>query len=413
MPSFEYFVKDKEGKDHTGVQDAPDVNTLVTMLRTQGYIIVRIAEAKPAKFFSLSVGKTAKPKSSGGKKGKIKLEDLVVFSRQLATLVAAGIPLIQAVDILAEQSEKDQLRAILKDMHQEIQGGKSFSDALAKHKKIFSELYINLVKAGESSGSLEEVLDRLATYLEKSNTLQKKVKSALMYPATVIVIAFIITYGMLAFVIPKFAEMFEGLNAKLPAPTVMLIQLSRFLGENWILIFGGIGVLIFVFRQIINTRAGRLAWDSLQLRVAVFGPLLLKVAVSKFARTLATLVRSGVPILSALEIVSKTSGNSRLELVIRSLMDSVKKGDTISGPLSKSKVFPPMVVRMIGIGEETGELEEMLLKISDFYDAEVDAAVDGLTSLIEPLIIAFLGVVIGGIVIAMFLPILTLASQVK
>lgn len=409
MPSFEYQVKDQGGKDQNGVQEAPDVGTLVSSLRSQGFIIIRVSEVKRSKSFKVGKG----PSRQHGKSGNVKLDDLVVFSRQMATLVGAGVPLIQALDILAEQVEKEKLRAILQHIHQEVQGGKSFSDSMEKYHRVFSTLFINMVRAGEQSGSLEEILDRIATYLEKSSALQKKVKSALMYPAAVSVMAFLITFGMLTFVIPKFAEMFEGLNAELPALTRGLIDFSRFLAANWLIVLGGLGGSIFGFFQFIKTPVGGLAWDSFKIRMPVFGPLLLKVAVSKFSRTLATLVRSGVQILSSLEIVSKTSGNRRLELVIHSLMDSVKKGESISGPLEKSQVFPTMVVRMIAIGEETGELEEMLMKIADFYEKEVDAAVDGLTSLIEPLIIAFLGVVIGGIVIAMFLPIFTLTNAIK
>jgi type IV pilus assembly protein PilC len=234
-----------------------------------------------------------------------------------------------------------------------------------------------------------------------------------MYPSAVTGLAFLITYGMMAFVIPKFAEIFEGLQAELPAMTQILIDVSHFLQSQWMLTIGGMVAIFFTIRQALRTPTGRLAWDSYKLRLPVFGPLFLKVAVSKFSRTLATLVKSGVPILSSLDIVSKTSGNRRLEIIIKSLMESVKKGESIAGPLAKADVFPAMVVRMIAIGEETGELEEMLTKIADFYDAEVDTAVDGLTSLIEPLIIAFLGIVIGGIVVAMFLPILTLSSAIK
>ncbi|MBI3317162.1 MAG: type II secretion system F family protein [Candidatus Omnitrophica bacterium] len=409
MPSFEYLVKDKGGKDQTGIQEAPDVGTLVNTLRSQGLMIIRINEVKKQKTFSVSKG----PAKNVGKSGGIKLDDLVVFSRQMATLVGAGIPLIQALDILSEQVEKEKFRVVLRTMHQEVQGGKSFSDAMEKHQKIFSSLFINMVRAGEQSGALEEILDRVASYLEKSSALQKKVKSAMMYPASVTVLAFLITFGMMAFVIPKFAEIFEGLNAELPAPTQILIDVSRFVAAQWYLVLGGIGAGIFGFVQFTRTPTGKLWWDSLKIKIAVFGPIMMKVAVSKFSRTFATLVRSGVPLLSSLEIVSKTSGNRRMELVIMALMESVKKGEGISGPLGKSAVFPSMVVRMIAIGEETGELEEMLMKIADFYDAEVDSAVEGLTSLIEPLIIAFLGVVIGGIVIAMFLPILTLSSVVS
>ena len=409
MATFEYQVKDKTGKDQSGVQDAPDVGTLVQTLRTQGFIIVRINEVQAKKVFNVSKG----PAKRKGKSGNVKLDDLVVFSRQMATLVSAGIPLIQALDILSEQVEKDKFKAILTTMHQDVQSGKSFSEAMQKHSRVFSALFINMVKAGETSGSLEEILDRVANYLEKTAALQKKVKSAMMYPASVTAIAFLITFGMMTFVIPKFAEIFEGLDAKLPTITQTLIDVSRFLAANWLLVLGSIGGGFFAFSQIIRLPAGRLAWDSFTIRMPIFGPILLKVAVSKFSRTLATLVRSGVSILQSLEIVAKTSGNRRIEIVILSLMESVKKGESISGQLLRSEVFPQMVVRMIAVGEETGELEEMLTKIADFYDTQVDAAVDGLTSLIEPLIILFLGVVIGGIVIALFLPILTLTQHIK
>lgn len=409
MPSFEYLVKDKTGKDRAGIEEAPDVTALISTLRSQGFIIVRVNEVKKSKVLSVGKG-TAK---KGGKSGNVILDDLVVFSRQMATLVGAGIPLIQALDILSSQVDKEKFRLILKDMHQQVTGGKSFSDSMEKHQKVFSSLFINMVRAGETSGSLEEILDRIATYLEKTSALQKKVKSAMMYPAGVTILAFLITFGMMAFVIPKFAVIFEGLNAPLPAPTKMLINASNVVATYWYLVIAGLVLGFFLFSQFVKTPTGRLFWDSAQLKFIILGPILLKVAVSKFSRTFATLVKSGVPILTALEIVSKTSGNKRLELIIMSLMDSVKKGESISGPLGKSDIFPPMVVRMIAIGEETGELEEMLTKIADFYDTEVDAAVEGLTSLIEPLIIAFLGVVIGGIVIAMFLPILTLSSAIK
>ncbi len=409
MPTFEYQVKDKSGKNQAGVQDAPDVNAVVSNLRSQGFMILKVNEVKKTAMFKVTKGAVKK----AGKGGAVSLDDLVVFSRQMTTLVGAGIPLIQALDILAEQVEREKFRVILHDMHQQVQGGKSFSDSMEKHHKVFSVLFINMVRAGESSGSLEEILDRVATYFEKTSALQKKVKSAMMYPIAVTAIAFIITFSMLAFVVPKFATIFEGLNAPLPAPTKMLIEFSNLIASNWVVVIGALVLTFFLLGQFLKMPAGRMFWDSYKLKLPVFGPIFLKVAISKFSRTLSTLVKSGVPILSSLEIVSKTSGNKRLELIITSLMDSVKKGESISGPLGKSSVFPNMVVRMIAIGEETGELEEMLTKIADFYDTEVDAAVDGLTSLIEPLIIAFLGVVIGGIVIAMFLPILTLSSAIN
>lgn len=412
MPSFEYLVKDKTGKDLKGVQEADDSDALVKQLKTQGYLVIRVTEIKKTSSF-LSVQAGPVVKTQRGKSGKVKLDDLVVFARQMATLVAAGIPLIQSLDILASQVDKEQFRLVLRKMHTDVQSGKSLSEAMTSHQKIFSSLFIHMVRAGESSGRLEEILDRVAHYLEKSSALQKKVKSALMYPSVVSLMAFLITFFMLSFVIPKFATIFEGLNAKLPAPTQILINVSNYLAVNWWWVLGVIGGMVFFFMQVIRMPAGRFAWDSFTLKMPIFGPIIMKVAVSKFSRTLSTLVRSGVAILAALDIVSKTSGNARIEKVIVDLMGSVKRGETIAGPLDKSGIFPTMVVRMIAIGEETGELEAMLNKIADFYDAQVDAAVSGLTSLIEPLIIAFLGIVIGGIVIALFLPILTLTQAIK
>jgi type IV pilus assembly protein PilC len=412
MPTFEYWVKDKAGKDLKGFQDAQDVQELVRQLKAQDYLVVRVEQVKKGSAI-LSVQKGPTLKVRQGKSGGVKLDDLVIFSRQMATLVAAGIPLIQALDILAGQMDKEKFRLILRRMHNDLQGGKSLSEAMQVHHKVFSALFIHMVRAGEMSGKLQEILDRVAHYFEKTSALQKKVKAAMMYPMAVSIMAFGITFFMLAFVIPQFATIFEGLNAKLPAPTRILISISNYLAANWWWIIAILVGSIFLFRKFVTSPAGRLPWDSFTLRMPIFGPIILKVAVSKFARTLSTLLRSGVAIIAALEIVSKTSGNARIEKVITDLMGSVKRGESIAGPLEKSEIFPSMVVRMISIGEETGELEEMLTKIADFYDTQVDTAVSGLTSLIEPLIIAFLGIVIGGIVIALFLPILTLTQAIK
>ncbi|OQA56183.1 MAG: Type II secretion system protein F [Candidatus Omnitrophica bacterium ADurb.Bin277] len=413
MPSFEYYVKDKTGNDIKGNDDAPDASELVRKLKAQGYMVIRIEEVKKTQsLFSVSKASTAAPvkKQAPGKSGGIKIDDMVVFARQMATLVAAGIPLVQSLEILSNQVEKEQFRVILRKMFTEVQTGKSLSESMMPYQKVFSSLFIHMVKAGETSGRLEEILDRVALYLEKASALQKKVKSAMMYPAVVSILAFGITFAMLAFVIPKFATIFDGLGAKLPAPTQFLINVSNYLAANWWWILALIGGGVFLFGQIVRLPAGRLVWDAFQLRMPVFGPIILKVAISKFSRTLATLIKSGVAILAALEIVSKTSGNAKIEQMIVQLMGAVNRGESLSGPLEKGDVFPPMVVRMIAIGEETGELEEMLTKIADFYDTQVDTAVSGLTSLIEPLIIAFLGIVIGGIVMALFLPILTLTQ---
>lgn len=407
MPLYEYLVKDQEGKNITGTQEAGDVNAIIAALRQQGYVIIRISEAKQKfQLFSKS--------SAGGKRRrKIKSDDLVVFSRQLATMVEAGVPLVQALSILGEQAETLTMQEVITKLHDDVESGKSLSEALEKHKKVFSELFVSMVRAGESSGSLEEILDRVATYIEKSSALQKKIKSALVYPAVVATMAAGITMGMLTWVVPKFAGIFTSLNAKLPTPTQILLNVSDFLRLNFLYIVIGVVIIGFLFWRFINTKNGRLWFDSTKLKLPVFGPLLLKVSISKFSRTLATLIKSGVPILSALEIVAKTAGNRLIEILVGEVAVSIKEGETISGPLGKKKIFPPMVVRMIAVGEETGELEKMLSKISDFYDVQVDTAVDGLTSMIEPLVIAFLGTVIGSIVIAMFLPILTLTSALK
>ncbi len=405
MPEFEYIVKDKEGKNLRGRRQADNVNDIVSVLRQQELMIIRVTEIKSKlSLFSRNATKRG---------GKVKADELVVFSRQLATMVEAGVPLVQSLTILAEQVENANLQRVIGAVHDDVESGKNLSEALEKHKKVFSPLFVSMVKAGESSGSLEEILDRLASYIEKTSALQKKIRSALVYPTVVAVMAFIITFGMMTWVIPQFASIFTSLNAPLPTPTRLLIAFSNFLRSNLLLFFGTVGGVGFLLVRFVNTKAGRLWFDSTKLKMPVFGPLFLKVAVSKFSRTLSTLVKSGVPILSALEIVGKTAGNSLVEQTIQEVHNSIKEGESISGPLGKKRIFPPMVVRMITVGEETGELDKMLSKIADFYDVQVDTAVDGLTSMIEPLVIAFLGIVIGGIVIAMFLPILTLTQALK
>lgn len=407
MPQFEYIVKDKEGKNLNGKREAGDVNSVVAALRQEGFLIIRINEvkAKSAVFskdiFSAKYG------------AKIKTDDIVVFSRQLATMVEAGVPLVQSLGILAEQAENGALQKAIISLRDDVESGKSLSEALERHKKIFSNLFISMVKAGESSGRLEEILDRLATYIEKTNALQKKIKSALVYPAVVSSMALLITFGMMTWVIPQFAGIFVSLNAPLPTPTKLLIAASDILRHNFILIVGGTIGFVLLFFRYIKTKSGRYWFDGVKLKSPVFGPLFMKVATSKFSRTLSTLVKSGVPILAALEIVGKTADNVRIERVISEVRTSIKEGESISAPLAKKKTFPPMVVRMIAVGEETGELDKMLSKISDFYDVQVDNAVNGLTSMIEPLVIAFLGIVIGTIVIAMFLPILTLTNALQ
>jgi len=328
-------------------------------------------------------------------------------------MVDAGIPLVNALDILSEQMENPSFKDVTLKIRDDVETGSSLSEALDKHKNVFSNLFINMVKAGESSGMLDDILDRLASYLEKTSALQKKVKSALVYPTAVTSMALIITIFLLIKVVPVFADIYEGFGSKLPVPTQLMINVSDFLRRYFYVAIAFIGLAVFLLKKYAKTEQGRMKIDSLKLNIPIFGTLMRKVAVGKFTRTLSTLIKSGVPILSSLEIVSKTADNRVVEVAVDNVRKNVREGEPIADPLARSGVFPPMVVRMISVGEQTGELEKMLLKIADFYDEQVDAAVSGLTSLIEPLIIAFLGIVIGGIVICMFMPILQMSSMIS
>ena len=405
MANFKYTVKDKNGKTLKGTIETISREAAIESLRGKGLVIIGLAQEK-ASVFSIAGLK-------GGGRKKIKIEDLVIFSRQLATMVNAGIPLVNALDILAEQMENILFKQVVAKVRDNVEAGSSLSEALAKHTNIFSNLFINMVKAGESSGMLDEILERLATYLEKTASLQRKIKSALVYPAVVSLMAIAITVFLLVKVIPVFGDIYSGFGAKLPMPTQLMINLSNFMRRYFYLAIAGLVLTVFFGNRYLKTESGKLKFDRLKLNVPIFGILIRKVSVSKFTRTLSTLIKSGVPILSALEIVSKTSDNRIVEIAVDNVKSNVKEGEPIADPLSRSGVFPPMVVRMISVGEQTGELEKMLGKIADFYDEQVDAAVSGLTSLIEPLIIAFLGIVIGGVVICMFLPILQIGTLVS
>lgn len=402
MASFKYLAKNQDGKTIAGTMEAVDRGEVIETLRKKDLIIVSINEATPK--FSLSISLFAK---------RIKIDDLVIFSRQLATMVDAGIPLVGALDILAEQIEKKGFADIIVKVRNDVETGSSLSEALGKHKKVFSSLFVNMVKAGESSGMLDEILDRVATYLEKTSSLQRKIQSALMYPAVVTIMALGITLLLLLKVIPVFKNIFAGFGAELPKPTLVLINISDFLQQYFIFITILFIGLAFLLSRYLKTEKGRLRFDSFLLNMPIFGILFKKVAVSKFTRTLSTLIKSGVPILASLEIVGKTAGNKVVEAAIDNVRTNVREGENIAEPLAKSKIFPPMVVRMVAVGEKAGELEKMLSKIADFYDEQVDAAVAGLTSMIEPLVIAFLGIVIGSIVICMFLPIFKITSVIN
>jgi type IV pilus assembly protein PilC len=401
MPAFAYVVKDKLGRTHSGSLEIESRQALIEQLWKQDFVVISIEECRATR---------------GGRKTAglaVKADQLVVFSRQLATLVASGIPVLGGIDILRDQIEERTFKRILTRIHDDIEGGASLSESLSRYPRVFSEFFVNMVKAGESSGQLDEILDRLANYLEKTEGLIRKVRTSLFYPALVSFLAFAITAFLVIVVVPKFKEIFTSLGGKMPAPTQLLMNVSDGLRNYLPLEIAAIVLVVTAFKFYIGTKPGRLWFDQTKLKFPVLGKLFQKVAIARFARTLATLVKAGVPILSAMEIVAKTAGNKVIEAAVMSARSSIREGQNIATPLAASKVFPPMVTRMIAVGEKTGELERMLAKIADFYENEVDAAVSGLTSLIEPLIIAFLGLVIGSIVIALFLPIFTISQLVS
>ena len=398
MPEYKYKARDSRGGTVEGILEAENEKAIITNLRSKGLVII-----------NLELQKKKKSLLGPGKK-KIKLGDTVIFARQLATMVNAGLPLVQSLHILTEQMDNPSFKVILRDIEQRVETGSNLSDALAKFPAVFSELFVNLVRAGEASGMLDEILNRLATYLESMNNLIRKVRSAMVYPLAVSVMAVLIVIVLMVKVIPTFKGIFADFQAQLPLPTMILIAISDAMQKYFLVGFGIMVAGFFLLRRYLRTEKGKLQFDTLKLKMYVFGPLFCKVAVSKFTRTLSTLVKSGVPILTSLEIVGKTSGNVVIEKAITEVKNSIREGESIAQPLAKCGVFPPMVVQMIRVGEETGSLEDMLSKISDFYDEQVNAAVAGLTSIIEPILIAFLGIVIGSIVIAMFMPIFKMTT---
>jgi len=385
--NFKYKAKDPKGKIVEGEIEASDNLDAVKKLKNQKFSVISVTESKK--------------KLKGA---KVQSKDIVVFSRQLSTLVSSGVPIIQSLSILESQAENKSFARVIARIKSDIESGLSISDAMAKHPKVFSELYVSMIKAGEVGGILDTILDRLSTYLESAAALRDKVKSALMYPMIVGGIAVLITIFLVIFVIPIFKGIFASFGAELPFITRVVIGVSDFIKYNIIYIAVVIGGGVYGFKRYIRTQKGRKKVDGILLKLPVFGIILKKVAIAKFSRTLGTLIKSGVPILQALETVAKTSGNKVIEEIILDSMKSIKEGGKISEPLKKNDIFPSMVVQMIAVGEETGSLDNMLFKIADFYDQEVDAAVKGLTSMIEPLVMVFMGVVIGFIVIAMFVP---------
>ena len=405
MANFLYTAKDKSGKTIKGEVEAGDKKQAMATLRQKELLILKLEEAKAKSSFFASL--------KGGGRKRVDAEELVIFTRLMATMTDAGITIVNSLDTLADQVDNPSFKEVLQDIRDSVNTGASLSEAMGKYRELFSGYFVSMVKAGESSGMLDEVLERVAGYMEKSNALQKKIKSAMIYPAVVTFMALTITLVMILKVIPVFKDMFSGFGADLPGPTQMLINVSDTM-RHYFLVYIIVGVVLTVVgKWYVKTDKGKIVLDRLKLRLPVFGPLLRKVAISKFTRTLSTLVKSGVPILSALEIVANTSGNVVVEGAVNQVKSSVQEGESISEPMEKSGIFPPLVTRMIAVGEKSGELEKMLIKIADFYDEQVDTSVEGLTSLIEPLVIAFLGIVIGGIVICMFLPIFKMSSLIQ
>ena len=348
------------------------------------------------------------PKLGGG----VSTKDLAIFTRQFATMISAGLPLVQCLDILAKQSSKPSFGRIIGEVTREVESGSTLSDALGKHKKVFDDLFRNMVAAGEAGGVLDEILMRLASYIEKADALKRKIQSAMVYPAVVLSVALGATAFMLIFIIPTFAKMFMDFGGELPLPTKIVLGMSSFLTHFWWALVAAIIGLVVAFNRFYATENGKRTIDAIMLKFPVLGDVLLKGGVARFTRTLGTLIASGVPILSGLEITARTAGNKIIAEAIMSARASIREGETVSAPLKTSGVFPPMVVQMISVGEQTGALDEMLTKIAVFYEAEVDDAVDALTSIIEPCMIVLMGGIVGGMVVAMYLPMFKLIQVV-
>ena len=399
MPAFTYTARALNGDLRTATIDAPSRDEVVAQLRRQRLNVVKIDESAQAK-----------KKKAGG---KISMRDIVIFTRQFSTMINAGLPLVQALDILAKQSENPALKDVTRAVVYDVESGHTVADALRKHPKAFTDLYVNMVAAGEAGGILDTILMRLATFMEKNDALVRKVKGAMIYPAVISSVAAIAIIVLLIFVIPVFEKMFASVGMALPMPTRVVIGMSKFLTGYWWAVLAGIIAAVYSLKSYYATNDGKLQIDKLMLKMPVLGDVLRKSAVSRFTRTLGTLIGSGVSILDGLEITAKTAGNRVISDAIMESRTSIAGGETISAPLEKSKVFPPMVISMIAVGEQTGGLDEMLSKIADFYDEEVDAAVSNLLALMEPIMIVFLGVVVGGMVVAMYLPIFDMINAVQ
>jgi type IV pilus assembly protein PilC len=400
MPQFAYTARDNAGKVVTGELEGADEQTAIGSLLNRGLMVVSLDQ------------KNQKKKKVKGTQA-VKTVDIVVFTRQLATMMDAGLPLVQCLTALSEQTNSKGLREVLDDVTIQVERGDSFSEALSRHPKVFDNLYISMVKAGETGGLLAEILDRVATYLEAAARLRKKVKSAMSYPTIVTIVAISISMFLIVKVIPVFANIYKDFHAKLPAPTMFLVEVSNVVRHYLPFVAGSLFAIGFALVKYKKTPKGTELWDRVKIKFPVLGKLAHKIALSRFTRTFASLIRSGVPILETLQIVGQSAGNFMVAKAVHEAAASIERGENIAGSLAKHTVFPPMLIRMIAAGEQTGKVDVMLEKISDFYDEEIEATLSGLTALIEPMLIVFLGVVVGGIVICMFLPIFQLNQIVK
>ena len=429
MPKFSYVAMDTRGKETKGTLEVASQNEAITRVKEMGYFPTKIVEVDKAKEKAdnkkgkaAAKGKAAKGKKGSaniqikipGLSGRVKSKVLTTFTRQLATLVDAGLPLLRGMRVLEKQEKNPTLKTVIGELSLAIEGGSTFSEALAQHPKVFNRLYVNMVKAGELGGVLEVVLNRLSEFMEKAQKIKGKVVAAMFYPVAVMIVAVVIMGVLMVYVIPQVKSVFSGMleGAQLPAFTRLVLGISDAIKDHFIWTAVGVIVVVIIFMFTIRTKVGRRVWDKVKMKAPLFGPVISKVAISRFTRTLGTLVSSGVPILQALTIVKETSGNVIVGNAVLAVHESVKEGETITAPLEASGVFPPMVISMVDVGEQTGALPEMLLKIADNYDEEVDNAVAAMTSLLEPVMIVFLAVVVGSIVIAMFLPLIALMNGI-
>jgi len=403
MPSFAYSGRTRGGQTVSGERAADSMDAAVAALRREQILVTRITPAKAKA--------AAAAKKTGRTDKTVSPKNLAVFVRQFSVMIDAGLPLVQCLDILGSQEEDKNFAAVILQTRTDVESGASLADAMRKHPKTFDPLFTNMIAAGEAGGILDTILKRLATYIEKAVKLKGQVKSAMVYPVAIVVIAAVVVTVILWKVIPTFAAMFSGLGAQLPLPTRIVIGMSNGIVRYGLFVIIGIGAVLFGLRQYYQTDAGRHQIDAIVLKLPILGLLMRKIAVARFCRTLATLISSGVPILDGLEITAKTSGNAIVEDAIMVTRKSIERGETIAVPLKETGVFPAMVTQMIGVGEATGALDTMLSKIADFYEEEVDTAVAGLLTLLEPIMIAVLGAVVGGIVVAMYMPIFDMISK--